>query len=64
MNEKVLDEAWYNSCINCGKTMSPKDPYDFWCSGKCKEKCEAEIKKLGEEYAEALGAEKQAGEKK
>lgn len=49
--EKALNEDWYNSCMNCGSYMKPKDPYDFWCSKKCKILGERTIKRLGKELA-------------
>ena len=52
-DEIVLDDIWYNSCMNCGKFMRPANPYDFWCSERCKTEGEAEIKRLGEELAYA-----------
>ena len=71
--EPYLDESFLYTCLNCGGYMNSNgDPYNFWCSEKCRVKGEAFQEKLGEELAEAYKdisawAEKQSkgkGEKK
>lgn len=49
----MLDEKWYYSCMECGRFIVPKDPYDFYCCKKCKKKGDAFTEKLGEELAQA-----------